>query len=114
MIAPLVHLKKLAAYRLELFEIQMAAIPALIKRLGLFARKPKRKTSKFKTPCASARGVLLLMGTKDAPGNRPSLEQAEAEQHGIAHAPPYRADVVVACGDTLYQYRIDGNADENE
>ncbi len=54
------------------------------------------------------------MGTKDAPGNRPSLEQAEAKQHGIAHAVPYRADGVAACGDTLYQHRIDGNADENQ
>ena len=54
------------------------------------------------------------MGTKDAPGNRPSLEQTEAEQHRVAHAAPYRADGVAACGDILYQHRIDGNADENE
>ena len=54
------------------------------------------------------------MGTKDAPGNRPSLKQAEAKQHGIAHAAPYRADGVAACGDTLYQHRIDGNADKDQ
>lgn len=54
------------------------------------------------------------MGTKDAPGNRPSLEQAEAKQHGIAHAAPYRADGIAACGDTLYQHRIDGNTDKDQ
>ena len=54
------------------------------------------------------------MGTKDAPGNRPCLEQAEAEQHGIAHAAPYRADGVAARGDALYQYRIDGNTDKDQ
>lgn len=54
------------------------------------------------------------MGTKDAPGNRPSLEQTEAEQHRVAHAAPYRADGVAARGDALYQHRIDGNADEDQ
>ena len=54
------------------------------------------------------------MGTKDAPGNRPCFEQTEAEQHGIAHAAPYRADGVAACGDTLYQHRIDGNTDKDQ
>lgn len=54
------------------------------------------------------------MCAEHAAGDGASLEQAEAEQHGIAHAPPYRADGVAACGDALYQHRIDGNADENE
>ena len=54
------------------------------------------------------------MGTKDAPGNRPCFEQTEAEQHGIAHAAPYRADGVAARGDALYQHRIDGNADKDQ
>lgn len=75
MIAPLVHSKKLAAYRLEQFEIPMVAIHALTKRLGLSAKKPKRKTSKTKTPCATTQGVLVLLSTKDAPGNRPRLNR---------------------------------------
>ena len=54
------------------------------------------------------------MCAEHAAGDGASFEQAEAEQHGIAHAAPYRADGVAACGDTLYQHRIDGNADENE
>ena len=54
------------------------------------------------------------MCAEHAAGDGASLEQAEAEQHGIAHAAPYRADGVAACGDALYQHRIDGNADENE
>ena len=54
------------------------------------------------------------MCAEDALCHRAGFEQAEAEQHGIAHAAPYRADGVAARGDTLYQYRIDGNADENE
>lgn len=54
------------------------------------------------------------MGTKDAPGNRPCFEQAKTEQHGVAHAAPYRADGVAARGDALYQHRIDSNADENQ
>ena len=56
----------------------------------------------------------FLMCAEDALCHRAGLEQAEAEQHGIAHAAPYRADGVAACGDTLYQHRIDGNTDENE
>ena len=51
------------------------------------------------------------MGTKDAPGNRPCFEQAEAEQHRIAHAAPYRADGVAVGGDTLDQHRINGDTD---
>ena len=54
------------------------------------------------------------MCAEHAAGDGASLEQAEAEQHGIAHAAPYRADGVAACSDALYQHRIDGNADENE
>ena len=54
------------------------------------------------------------MCAEDALCHRAGFEQAEAEQHGIAHAPPYRADGVAACGDALYQNRIDGNTDENE
>ena len=55
-----------------------------------------------------------LMCAEHAAGDGAGLEQAEAEQHGIAHAAPYRADGVAACGDALYQHRIDGNTDENE
>ena len=54
------------------------------------------------------------MCAEDALCHRAGFEQAEAEQHGIAHAAPYRADGVAACGDALYQHRIDGNTDENE
>ena len=54
------------------------------------------------------------MCAEHAAGDGASLEQAEAEQHGIAHASPYRADGVVACGNTLYQHRVDGNADEDQ
>ena len=54
------------------------------------------------------------MCAEHAAGDGASLEQAEAEQHGIAHAAPYRADGVAACGDALYQHRIDGNADKDQ
>ena len=46
------------------------------------------------------------MCAEHAAGDGASLEQAEAEQHGIAHAAPYRADGVAARGDALYQHRI--------
>lgn len=54
------------------------------------------------------------MCAEHAAGDGAGLEQAEAEQHRVAHATPYRADGVAACSDALYQHRIDGNADENE
>ena len=54
------------------------------------------------------------MCTEHAAGDGASFEQAEAKQLGIAHAAPYRADGVAACGDTLYQHRIDGNTDEDQ
>ena len=54
------------------------------------------------------------MRAEHAAGDGAGLEQAEAEQHGIAHAAPYRADGVAACGDALYQHRVDGNADEDQ
>ena len=54
------------------------------------------------------------MCAEHAAGDGASLEQAEAEQHGIAHAAPYRADGVAARGDALYQYRIDGNTDKDQ
>ena len=54
------------------------------------------------------------MCAEHAAGDGASLKQAEAEQHGIAHAAPYRADGVAACGDTLYQHRIDGNTDKDQ
>ena len=56
----------------------------------------------------------FLMCAEDALCHRAGFEQAEAEQHGIAHAAPYRADGIAARSDALYQHRIDGNADENE
>lgn len=56
----------------------------------------------------------FLMCAEDALCHRAGFEQAEAEQHGIAHAPPYRADGVAACSDALYQHRIDGNADKDQ
>ena len=46
------------------------------------------------------------MCAEHAAGDGASLKQAEAEQHGIAHAAPYRADGVAARGDALYQHRI--------
>lgn len=54
------------------------------------------------------------MCAEHAAGDGASLEQAEAEQHGIAHAAPYRADGVAARGDALYQHRIDGNTDKDQ
>ena len=54
------------------------------------------------------------MCAEHAAGDGASLKQAEAEQHGIAHAAPYRADGVAARGDTLYQHRIDGNTDKDQ
>ena len=54
------------------------------------------------------------MCAEHAAGDGASLKQAEAEQHGIAHAAPYRADGVAACGDALYQHRIDGNTDKDQ
>ena len=54
------------------------------------------------------------MSTKYAPGDGASLEQAEAEQHRVAHTAPNGPDGISACGDTLYQHRIDGNADEDQ
>lgn len=56
----------------------------------------------------------FLMCAEDALCHRAGFEQAEAKQHGIAHAAPYRADGVAACGDALYQHRIDGNTDEDQ
>ena len=56
----------------------------------------------------------FLMCAEDALCHRAGFEQAEAEQHGIAHAAPYRADGVAARGDALYQHRIDGNTDEDQ
>ena len=53
------------------------------------------------------------MCAEHAAGDGASLEQAEAEQHGIAHAPPYRADGVAACGDALFQHRIGGTTVED-
>ena len=54
------------------------------------------------------------MCAEDALCHRAGFEQAEAEQHGIAHAAPYRADGVAARGNALYQHRIDGNADKDQ
>ena len=56
----------------------------------------------------------FLMCAEDALCHRAGFEQAEAEQYGIAHAAPYRADGVAARGDALYQHRINGNTDENQ
>ena len=50
------------------------------------------------------------MSTKNAPGNGASFEQAEAEQHRVAHTAPNGPDGISACGDTLYQHRIDCHA----
>lgn len=54
------------------------------------------------------------MCAEHAAGDGASLEQAEAEQHGVAHAAPYRTDGVAARGDALYQHRIDSHADKDQ
>ena len=54
------------------------------------------------------------MGAEDAFGDRPGFHQHEAQKHRIADTAPNRADGVAACGDALYQNRIDGNADEDQ
>ena len=54
------------------------------------------------------------MGAEDAFGDRPGFHQHEAQKHRIADTAPNRADRISACGDTLNEHRIDGNADENQ
>ena len=54
------------------------------------------------------------MCVKDTTGNRARFEQHEAEQDGISHNAPDRADWVAACGDPLDQHRINGDAYQNE
>ena len=48
------------------------------------------------------------MRAEHAAGDGASLEQAEAEQHGIAHAAPYRADGVAARGNDDSSWEITG------
>ncbi|CCL63117.1 hypothetical protein BN182_3590019 [Clostridioides difficile E9] len=55
----------------------------------------------------------LLMCAEYAPGDGACLEQTEAEQNCVAHTAPNGPDGVAARGDTLYQHRIDGHADED-
>ena len=54
------------------------------------------------------------MGVEYGPGQAAGLEQAEAEQHRIAHTGPDGGADVAGHGDILYQHRVDRYADHNE
>lgn len=54
------------------------------------------------------------MRAEHAAGDGTGLEQAEAEQHGIADTAPNRPDGISACGDPLNEHRIDRHADEDQ
>jgi hypothetical protein len=43
------------------------------------------------------------MGGEHGLGDAPGLEQAETQQHRIAHTPPYRPGNIPVKGDILYQ-----------
>ena len=47
------------------------------------------------------------MGGEHGLGDAPGLEQAETQQHRIAHTPPYRPGNIPVKGDILYQDSID-------
>lgn len=47
------------------------------------------------------------MGGEHGLGDAPGLEQAETQQHRIAHTAPYRPGNVPVKGDILYQDGVD-------
>ena len=70
-------------------------------------------------PAFSTSGQIVpksvrLMRPEDALGDAACLKQHEAQKNRIAHGSPYRSNRIAACGDALYQHRIDGNTDEDQ
>ena len=54
------------------------------------------------------------MSAENAFCNAAGLKEHEAQQNGIAHRTPNSADGISACGDTLYQHRVDRHADKDQ